>query len=371
MTRYLLVHHGGEEHVLPETPLPSEEKLHDAFELDPELFPAGELNLGQMMVVGREVGFESGAADLICVDEGGQIVIIELKTGTENPDSRRVVAQMLDYGAHLWGYNLKDFEAKIVLPYLKRRLGVMAPSSLQEAVARQFSLEDAEGGVDGFASALARNLEQGTFTYVVIARTLPPTLKTVLRYVAEISRIQTAAITVDYYQDGERQILAPRVAFASADVQRPSQTSTPSGRTTPQQFLHDVGDAEAYWSDLIAFLETLPGKFLWGTKRFSYRLFMDGKEHSVLRGYPRTTWWLIGKGHGDELDFVIEPTPNTPEEFRRRVSEATTGLKDLPGANLKSQGAERFASFYVKDPIPAATDRAIRDTLRVIFAASS
>ena len=105
MTRYLLVHHGGEEHVLPETPLPSEEKLHDAFELHPELFPAGELNLGQMMVVGREVGFESGAADLICVDEGGQIVIIELKKGTENPDSRRVVAQMLDYGAHLWGYN--------------------------------------------------------------------------------------------------------------------------------------------------------------------------------------------------------------------------------------------------------------------------
>ena len=95
MTRHLLVHHDGTEQVLPETRLPAEEKLHSAFENYPQLFPTEELNLGRLMVVGREVGFESGAADLIYVDEGGQIVIVEAKKGTENPDSRWAVACML------------------------------------------------------------------------------------------------------------------------------------------------------------------------------------------------------------------------------------------------------------------------------------
>ena len=52
----------------------------------------------QILVVGREVSFESGKADLICIDERGQILIVEFKDGTENPDSRQIVAQMLDYG---------------------------------------------------------------------------------------------------------------------------------------------------------------------------------------------------------------------------------------------------------------------------------
>jgi len=81
--------------------VPLEEALHTAFEEHPQLFPAEDLNLGQLMVIGREVAFESGQADLIYLDEGGQIVIVEVKRGAENPDSRRVVAQMLDYGAHL------------------------------------------------------------------------------------------------------------------------------------------------------------------------------------------------------------------------------------------------------------------------------
>ncbi|MHB0871071.1 MAG: hypothetical protein ACYC5J_16680 [Chloroflexota bacterium] len=85
MTRYLLVHHGKEEHLLPESPIPTEERLHDAFEKYPQLFPVEELNLGQLMVVGREVGFESGAADLICVDEGGQIVVQEELMPSQRP----------------------------------------------------------------------------------------------------------------------------------------------------------------------------------------------------------------------------------------------------------------------------------------------
>ena len=140
MARFVLVSHGNEEYVLPESVLPSEARLHDALEAHPELFPAEDLNLGQLMVIGREVGFESGAADLIYLDEGGQILVVEVKKGTENPDSRRVVAQMLDYGAHLWRMTFEDFESKIALTYLRQRRGVGGgPASLLEAANEHFS----------------------------------------------------------------------------------------------------------------------------------------------------------------------------------------------------------------------------------------
>jgi hypothetical protein len=57
MARFVLVSHGSEEHVLSESLLPSEARLHDVLESHPALFPAEDLNLGQLLVVGREVAF--------------------------------------------------------------------------------------------------------------------------------------------------------------------------------------------------------------------------------------------------------------------------------------------------------------------------
>ena len=119
---------------------------------------------------------------------------------------------------------------------------------------------------DEFRDAVAANLAAGTFTYAVVARTLPPTLGTVLQYLAEVSRIQTAAITVDYYRDEGRDIMVPRVAFASSD--QPPQKPRPKGKTTPEQFLEEVGSAAPFWDSFLTFLGTLPGKFYWGTKGF-------------------------------------------------------------------------------------------------------
>ncbi len=372
MTRYLLVHHGHEEQLLPESPIPTEEKLHDAFEKYPQLFPAEELNLGQLMVVGREVGFESGAADLICVDEGGQIVVVEVKKGTENPDSRRVVAQMLDYGAQLWGYSFEEFESRIAMPYLRKRFGSTAPTNLLEAAARQFGFEDTKQGVDAFAEGLARNLEAGSFTYAVVARTLPPTLTTVLRYLGEISRVHTAAIAVDFYREGDRHTLAPRVVFSSATAQRPKMPTPSTSKTTIDQFLLDVGPgAASYWSSLIEFLQGLPGKLHWGSKGFSYKMVLDGKQHSVLRVYPRTAWWLLGKGKGDLLQIITKPTPDKPELFRRVVETTTNRLTDCKEAEPTVEGEETLVTFYVRDQLPESTDQIVRRVLTGLFSEQS
>ena len=367
MGRYVLVHHGEQEHILPESPLPSEARLHDALEVHPELFPAEDLNLGQLLVVGREVAFESGAADLIYVDEGGQIVVVEVKRGTENPDSRRVVAQMLDYGAHLWRMSFADFEARIALPYLRqRRGGAAVTSSLMEIAAEHFAFSETTDP-DQFQNALTAHLAAGTFVYAVVARTLRPTLVTVLQYLAEVSQIQTAAITVDYFRDEDRHIMVPRVAYASAA--RPVQPPPTPDKTTSGRFLGEVGGAAPYWESLLEFLSGLPGKFYWGEKGFSYRLVLDGKQYPVIWGYPRTCWWLKAGG-SDSLIALVEAKPSQPDRLQRSVAAVEPLLRGQPGAVYKRAGNDQSATvdFQVRDRVAPEADRAIRSALSKIFA---
>ncbi len=54
-----------------------------------------------MVTVGFEVGLASGVADLVLLDEAGRLCIVEVKK-EGNADTRRVVAQVLDYASALW-----------------------------------------------------------------------------------------------------------------------------------------------------------------------------------------------------------------------------------------------------------------------------
>ena len=49
-----------------------------------------------------QVDFGAGPIDLLVTDPQGRVAIVEFKRGSENPDVRRVVAQLLDYGSSVW-----------------------------------------------------------------------------------------------------------------------------------------------------------------------------------------------------------------------------------------------------------------------------
>ena len=110
--RRILRVEGGQFEVAVEAPYAKEKHLHRAIAEHPEVLPSEDLDLGPLITVAVELDLGAGPIDLITVDPRGRLAIVEFKKGTENPDVRKVVAQVLDYGSSLWRLSYEELERR-------------------------------------------------------------------------------------------------------------------------------------------------------------------------------------------------------------------------------------------------------------------
>src|SRR5206468_3358020 len=120
VTRYVMIRgKDGVESVVQEAEILTEKRLHDVLTENPELLPTDDLDMESTVVVGRESGLESGYADLVLADSSGALCLVEVKK-EGNPDTRRVVAQLLEYASTLWQMTTEDFEGDVLRPYVQQ-----------------------------------------------------------------------------------------------------------------------------------------------------------------------------------------------------------------------------------------------------------
>lgn len=115
--------------MVDESSVPTEAELHKTLMDHPALVPAADLGFGQMVTVGYEASLASGSADLVLLDARGQLCVVEVKK-EGNTDTRRVIAQLLDYASALWGLTLDEFEHRV----LRSRLDREDPRTLAEFI---------------------------------------------------------------------------------------------------------------------------------------------------------------------------------------------------------------------------------------------
>ena len=153
-------------HRLERETIAQEDYLQQYIHQNPDSLPLGELNAsGRLLVLRREFPTGCGPIDALAVDADGAIYIIETKL-YKNPDKRRVLAQMLDYGAALWRGGAEAFLA---------RAG--RGDDLESKLAEAFSLvEEAEVAV--IISALEANVGAGRFRFVVLMDRIEERLRT-------------------------------------------------------------------------------------------------------------------------------------------------------------------------------------------------
>jgi hypothetical protein len=207
-----------------------EDYLQQYVQANPETLPVEELKPGaKLLVISREFPTDSGPIDALAIDDDGDLYIVETKLA-KNPDKRRVIAQMLDYGAALWNAGAEHFIATAT-----------RDGDLNEKIADAFSLaEDAE--VASVISNVRANLEAGQFQFVVLMNQLDDRLRSLITFVNSNSRFRILGLELDFYRHGDLDILIPRLYGTEARTLASTDSGTRARKWSESDFFEQVGE---------------------------------------------------------------------------------------------------------------------------------
>jgi hypothetical protein len=290
MQRKVLLKDGDKFVVLDESDFDAETALQEAIKRNPEVIPVADLELGEVVVVGRETSLPVGATDLLLLDSKGQIVIVETKL-SRNPELRRqVTAQVLDYGASLWQTTstLREFEA-LVLRYWHSNAcedtRVKGVDSLREGLEPAFKElcgEDWDYG--DFEASLADNLANGRHVLLVVASGLMDGLsRDLLRYLNLCLDVPLYGVEIDVFETEGKQLIVPRGVRYTAQARQKRQPPSRTDRVTLLSTCTPL--ATTFFERLLNEAKERGMIIYWGTKGFSIRMPLD-PPISVMYGYP-------------------------------------------------------------------------------------
>ncbi|HUU53737.1 MAG TPA: hypothetical protein VMY87_02365 [Armatimonadota bacterium] len=360
--RHLLVMREGEKgQTIPESPIPQETALQEAFKEHPELIPVSDLGMGRLLIVGREASIGSGGAiDLLAVDPSGRVVIAEFKRGPENPDSRRVIAQLLEYSSWLWTMPYEDFDEGVAQRYFNEgecsEAAVTGAANLEEAA--EAFWRDVEGfSVDDFRQGLTNALSEGELDCVVISSELDRNIRRVIDLLNATSSLRFYGIEVDHFAEAGRRVFVPRAT--AGPVKEPPRPKSP--RTTKANFLTACSEqASAFFSRILGYMESTGETVYWGTRGFSFRITVGGQKRTVFYGYPRGT-----VGHASDYGQIVVSElgkAGISEESLTQYSAAVAELAVISNTDLGN------VTFDVDEKADAAAADVLIAALRRLLA---
>jgi hypothetical protein len=317
MKRRALLKDGDEFMVLEESDFEDEAALQEALKRNPQAIPVADLELDDVVVVGRETPVPAGAIDLLLVDAQGQVIIVETKL-SRNPELRRqVVAQVLDYGASLWraAPTLKDLET-LVLRYWQS--DACEDERVKNATSLRQGLEPVFKGLcredwdyNDFEASLSENLANGQHVLLVVASGLMDGLsRDLLQYTNLCLNIPLYGVEIDVFETAARQLIVPRGVRYTGQAQRRRQTQ---GRTNRNAFLAACTPlAAAFFERMLDEADERGMVFYWGTVGFSVRMSLEPPV-TVMYGYPPATFEVYTNAWPFDADGRTE--------FHRRLGE--------------------------------------------------
>lgn len=365
MPRRVLMQRDGETFDLVEVPAPNEHHLQEVLKTQPQLVPSDDLGIdGDLLVVGRETALASGYIDLLCLSRSGDIVLIEFKTGPQNPDFRHALAQLIDYGSDLWRLTIEDFDRGIVQRYLAGAHVVPAfrsATTLDEAIALtdwDLTPEDHEALIVRLTEVLAT----GDFHYVVAAQRFTSAMQTSLEYLNATMRAGRFFL-VEVVQLQGAELLAHAAQVVAAPPKRTGAAARTSvvGQADESAFLASFpeGESREAMRDLIAAVTSLGLEVKWRDKGASIRFTTVDRKQPLSIGWllPEGSHWYGAKFATFGFDSAsLAQTPSVDAAVRRFAER----LAHVPGA--KPVGTKLNGYVFEPSVLPGA----LRDLVGVL-----
>jgi predicted transport protein len=215
---------------------PNEDYLQKYITENPESIPLNEIKDNtKLLIIAREFGTNSGPIDALGIDQDGEIYIIETKL-YKNPDKRKVVAQVLDYGASLWK-NSVDYESFVTSLEKISQTSFGVP--LNQRLTEFFGLDD--DGIGKIHDTINHNLREGVIKFVVLMDRLSSELKDLITFVNQNSKFDIYAVELEYYKHDENEIMIPKLY--GSEVRKTTKVRDVSGPREESHHTENVDDS--------------------------------------------------------------------------------------------------------------------------------
>ncbi len=211
----------------------AEAELQKLLAETPSLISINEVREGTspLYAAVREFPLPIGSVDLLAFNPEGEIVVIECKLATNQEIKRKVIGQVLEYGANLWEMSYSELDQTI-----KLRTG----QNLAELMQGSFNSPEDE---ETFRLNVETHLKSGNFILMIVVDEINEELSRIVRYlnVSGKTAFSLAALEMRRFHSDQIEMLVPRV-FGSA----PPPPPPPEGgrkRWTEQLFFDDAASA--------------------------------------------------------------------------------------------------------------------------------
>ena len=190
--------------------IPLEQRLEDWLESEISMLDSN------LLVIGRQVPTGFGFIDLLCIDNSGDLVVVELKKGRT---PREVTAQALDYAS--W---VKDLSSQRITEIANEYLGDQGP--LDDAFQNKFDHELPET-----LNASHRSL--------IVAERLDASTERIIQYLSEL-KVPINVLTVQQFQDAAGRRMLAQVYLVEPEVATQRSRSQSKRASYSVDRLHNI-----------------------------------------------------------------------------------------------------------------------------------
>jgi hypothetical protein len=224
----ILIESGAKARKLEPQPLEAEKLLQKYIVENPACLPMDEIDEDlRLVLVAREFPAGSGSIDALGLDSDGGVYIIETKL-YRNADKRRVLAQMLDYGAGLWHGNRGSGEFIAKVEEHGQRI---LERGVRAEIERAFELGGEETAQ--LLQRAAENVTAGSIRFVVLMDYIDDDLKNLIAFVNANSEFAIYGVELEFYGlEGDAKLAIPRLY----GVKRPAKAARLSKRSGMRRF---------------------------------------------------------------------------------------------------------------------------------------
>ncbi|PKO03862.1 MAG: hypothetical protein CVU43_00670 [Chloroflexi bacterium HGW-Chloroflexi-5] len=182
----------------------SESELQRILTEQPSLISLNEVRegCGPLVVAVREFPLEIGSIDLIAFTSEGDIAVIECKLATNEEIKRKVIGQVMEYGANLW---------EMTYETLDQRIFARASKNLAELV--QDANSDPLWDEEKFRQNITLSLKNGNFILIIVVDEIREELSRIVRFINDAGQtsFSFAALEMRRFHHGNSEMLVPHV----------------------------------------------------------------------------------------------------------------------------------------------------------------